>query len=225
MLLIALSDIHDDIGNLSAIANDLAAADLVLLPGDLTNLGGRDAAARVVDAVRTINSRVRAVSGNCDMTPEVDEYLEREGLLLHGRCEVIGGLAFWGCGGSLPCPSRTPNECSEKELAAVLAKAAAQMPEGMPSVLVVHQPPFETTADFASIGKHVGSKAVRESILKHKPAVCLTGHIHEGKGIDALGQTTIVNPGPLRAGGYARILLNGKCLAEIRDVRKATLSK
>lgn len=218
MLLIALSDIHDDIGHLPAIASDVAAADVVLLAGDLTNFGGRDAAARVVNAVRAINPHVRAVWGNCDLF-EVYAYLKDEGLLLDCCPEIIAGVAFWGCGGSLPCPSKTPCEYSEAVFESwLVAEAARYLPNDMPTVLVVHQPPFETTADFASVGRHVGSRAVRAAILKHGPVACLTGHIHEGKGIDTLGSTTIVNPGPFRNGGYARIQVGPRCSAELRQV-------
>lgn len=63
------------------------------------------------------------------------------------------------------------------------------------------------------------SRAVREAILEHKPVVCLTGHIHEGRGIDSLGRTTVLNPGPLRAGRYARVrMTGGRCDAGLVEV-------
>jgi len=49
----------------------------------------------------------------------------------------------------------------------------------------------------------VGSKTVREFIKRTQPLICFTGHIHEGIGIDQVGRTKIVNPGPLSAGSYA----------------------
>ncbi|MCW8133488.1 MAG: metallophosphoesterase family protein [Planctomycetota bacterium] len=218
MKLVALPDLHEQISHLAGCAEALRSADLVLLPGDLTDFGGVEAASRVVEAIRAYNPRIRAVSGNCDR-PEIDAYLEREGLSLHARAETIGGVAFWGCGHSLPCPSPTVNECGEADLAAALAKGAGALPAGLPHVLVVHQPPFETFADFASNGQHVGSRSVREAILTHKPLLCLTGHIHEGRGVGTLGRTTLVNPGPLRAGSYLFARIDGgRVQAEIHRI-------
>ncbi|MBM2838905.1 MAG: metallophosphatase, partial [Deltaproteobacteria bacterium] len=46
---------------------------------------------------------------------------------------------------------------------------------------------------------------------------CITGHIHESKGEDAIGKTTIINPGPFFEGGYVVITAgNGKLETELR---------
>ena len=202
MNLVALSDIHGDIGRLEEVAPDLSAADCVLLPGDLTNFGREDAASRIVDAVRKYTDRILAVPGNCDY-PEVDAYLTREGINLDRRCVVLDRVAFIGIGGSLPCPGKTPNEHTEEELRGFLEGATSGLPPDTPAVLVAHQPPFNTVADRVRNGDHVGSRSVRTFIAEFQPLVCFTGHIHEGRGIDAIGETKVVNPGPLREGGYA----------------------
>jgi Icc-related predicted phosphoesterase len=43
--------------------------------------------------------------------------------------------------------------------------------------------------------KPVGSKAVREAILKYEPVLSVHGHIHESKGVKKLGRTLAMNPG------------------------------
>jgi Icc-related predicted phosphoesterase len=35
-----------------------------------------------------------------------------------------------------------------------------------------------------------------------QPVLCLTGHIHEGRGMDSIGRNRVVNPGVLSRGGY-----------------------
>ncbi|MFQ5657005.1 MAG: metallophosphoesterase [Candidatus Methylomirabilales bacterium] len=202
MVIVALADIHDDLGRLSAISEDVSAADVVLLVGDLTNFGRQSAAARVVGAVRKYNDHVYAVPGNCDY-PEVDAYLTREGINLHRGCTVIGGIAFLGVGGSLPCPAKTPNEFSEKDFEHFLAETAFSLSPDAPVILVSHQPPRDTVTDLARIGGHVGSQSVRAFISKVQPILCFTAHIHEGRGMDFIGRTKVVNPGPLWKGGYA----------------------
>ena len=73
-IVVALTDIHGRTGRLAEVADDLAAADVVLLTGDLTHFGGRREAAEVVDAVRAHNPEVLAVAGNCDR-PEAAAWL------------------------------------------------------------------------------------------------------------------------------------------------------
>jgi hypothetical protein len=202
MIIVALPDIHDDVGRLWSISEDLSAADVVLLVGDLTNFGRHAAAERVVKAVRTYNDRILAVPGNCDYR-EVDAYLTREGINLHRTHTLIDGVAFLGVGGSLPCPGRTPNEFSDRHFETFLAEAAAGLKPDVPLILVSHQPPRDTVNDLANNGKHVGSQSVRVFIESVQPLLCFTGHIHEGRGMDAIGRTKVVNPGPLWAGSYA----------------------
>ncbi|MBN2117454.1 MAG: hypothetical protein JW730_12835 [Anaerolineales bacterium] len=66
-----------------------------------------------------------------------------------------------------------------------------------------HQPPFGTRNDLIQGNVHVGSKAVRKFIERYQPLICFTGHIHEGTGIHQMGNTRIINPGPLSEGSYA----------------------
>ncbi len=202
MKIAALTDIHGRTERLADLADELAAADLVLLCGDLTNFGRRPEAEAVLTAVRSRNPHVLAVPGNCDC-PDVAAYLDGEGANLHARHVVIGSVAFLGLGGSLPCPGRTPNEFTEDELAGFLASAADGLAHDVSRVLVSHQPPRDTALDRVRSGAHVGSRSVRAFIEERKPLVCFTGHIHEAAGMDAIGPTRIVNPGPLHMGHCA----------------------
>jgi len=202
MIIVAIADIHDDLERLGTVSEDLSAADVVLLVGDLTNFGRQTAAARVVRAVQKYNDRVLAVPGNCDY-PEVDAYLTREGINLHRRSILVEGIAFLGVGGSLPCPGKTPNEYSEENFEAFLQEAAAGLGMEVPVILVSHQPPRDTVADRIRNGFHVGSESVRAFITEVQPMLCFTGHIHEGRGMDSIGRTKVVNPGPLWMGRYA----------------------
>ena len=219
MIIVALSDIHDDITGIETIADVLSSATVVVLAGDLTAFGGHGSARRVVHAVREHSDRVLAVSGNCDFS-DVDTYLTEEEINLQARHVVIDGVAFAGAGGSLPCPAQTPNETSEEGLAHVLKQATDGVADDMPVVLVSHQPPRDTCADKVRSGVHVGSTEVRRFIEQRQPLVCLTGHIHEGRGIDEIGVTKIVNPGPLSQGGYAYAEVSDRLdVLEIRQWR------
>jgi Icc-related predicted phosphoesterase len=84
----------------------------------------------------------------------------------------------------------------------------------------LHAPPFGTILDVApKLGKDlkpksimgtiettsVGSKAVKDAIMKYQPLVGLHGHIHECSAHTYLGKTLCVNPGS----DYRRGILRG----------------
>ena len=220
MNILALADIHGDISRFEEVYDHSGGADLVLLTGDVTHFGGGREAARIVAAIRRRQERILAVPGNCD-TPAVDACFREQGISLHGRGLVIEGLGFAGVGKSLPCPGATPNEAPESELAECLEYAVAQLPPHVPWILLSHQPPSDTLNDQVGSGQHVGSPAIRGLIERRQPLVCFTGHIHEGVGIDTIGRTKVVNPGPLRTGRYAHARIGTEVeLLEIRSLRE-----
>ena len=75
-------------------------------------------------------------------------------------------------------------------------------------ILVTHYPPYGTGVDKAWNGTHIGSRSVRKLIEDIKPLAVLCGHVHESRGIDKVGNTIIINPGPLFEGYYAIVSIN-----------------
>jgi hypothetical protein len=215
MKIINIADIHGNIKPIDALGGVLSSADLVIISGDLTQFGGEKDAREVLEAVGKYNGNILAVTGNCD-TKAVDEYLSAKNINLHGKTLNIDGLSFTGAGGSLPCPSPTPNVYTEEEYEELFEGTKADEDAG-PEILVSHQPPYGTLNDRLGNGTHVGSRAVRKYIERRKPLVCFTGHIHEAPGIDTLGGTKIVNPGPLGTRSYAFLdVTDGINVLEIR---------
>lgn len=218
MDILAISDIHGDVNRLQKMSEQIAAADLVLLVGDITNFGGEQEIIEILKLVQSNNFNILAVPGNCDFPP-VAAHLDKLGINIEASHQVVDGIGFVGLGASLYSPSRsTPNEVSEQELADNLDRAVSDLPPDIPFVLVSHQPPRETAADKVTEGMHVGSHSVRRFLEAHQPLVCFTGHIHEGSGIDAIGETQVVNPGPFFRGHYAVARINGGL--EILEIRK-----
>jgi Icc-related predicted phosphoesterase len=200
MKIISLPDLHARTGMLTKMKDQLKNADAVILCGDITHFGHEQEVQEIIGLVRTMNENILAVSGNCDF-PDVERYLVRENYSVNAMLKLFSGYVFLGISGSLPCPGRTPNEYSEAEYAVILN--AIKIPSGEPLILVSHQPPYDTCNDEVSPGFHVGSKVIRQFIEEKQPVVCFTGHIHEGTGIDYIGRTAVVNPGPAGKGGYA----------------------
>ena len=207
MNIIALSDIHGSLECLPAIGKQLKKADLVMIAGDITHFGQWAQAEEIISQIRAYNQHVLAVPGNCDKF-EVDEYLASERINLSRNSVEIDGITFCGLGGSLPCPGKTPNEFGEQVFTESLEELSPEENFAGNLVLMTHQPAVETAVDTVA-GMHSGSAAVRDFIEKNKPVLAISGHIHEAIGTDKIGPTTLVNPGPFRAGNYACIELNG----------------
>lgn len=218
MVIIGLTDIHGRFDDIDRLGPVLRAADMVLLAGDITHFGGEAAAEQFLASIRKYTSAVLAVPGNCDYAA-VSQVLTREKVNCHADCVVHGGVNFIGLGGSLTTPFHTPGEYAEDELADFLEAAAAQRDKEAPLVLVSHQPPLNTTCDRLANGNHVGSQSVRRFIEQYQPLFCVTGHIHEARGIDGIGRTRIVNPGPASGGGYVHAEIIGReAMVTLRNI-------
>ncbi len=222
MKIIAFGDIHMATGEAGRIPG-IREADVVLLNGDLTNLGGAKEVRTVLNDVLMLNPKVLAQFGNFDRR-EVNDYLESLELNLHAQARILNGeICLVGIGGSNYTPFDTPSEFSEQEIFALADGAMRQGKEyialaeplhkrRIPLILVAHVPPFNTKVDRIHNGKHVGSTAIRSIIEQYRPDLCITGHIHEGKGCDYIHTTPIYNPGMLRRGGWITIQVNNSQL-------------
>ena len=203
MIILGLPDIHGDTETLKKLKAEIKSADLVIMLGDITNFGRRPEMKAMISWIQDLNSQCVAVPGNCDF-PETEQELDRLGVNLNGRFKILEGKAFTGLGASLPTPSQgTPFEVSEAYLSKNLERSLVGLDHKLPKILISHQPPLNTKADRVAPGLHVGSQSVRLFIEKVQPLLCFTGHIHEGQGIDQIGRTQIINPGPVFKGFYA----------------------
>jgi Icc-related predicted phosphoesterase len=131
---------------------------------------------------------------------------------------------------STPTPWHTPREATEDELAEVIDKLVAAVPDAGTCVFNFHDPPNDSTLDTCpmldwttdpprqitqggSIVLHgAGSTSVRRAIEAHQPVAALHGHIHESRGVTRIGRTLCVNPGS----EYAEGILRG-CLLNLQN--------
>jgi len=194
MQIICLTDIHGRCDYPQKVADQMRRADLVLIAGDITNFGDGDEAAAVIRILKTINSRILAIPGNCDRSG-VQSTLRIEKMDLHATSRLIEGIIFFGIGGSNKTPFHTPLEYSEEELTTILDDFPISS-NAHCTVVVSHAPPHGTKLDKMFFGLHVGSKALRKFIEDKQPDMVLCGHIHEARGFDHIGKTLVINPGP-----------------------------
>jgi Icc-related predicted phosphoesterase len=215
MNLIVLTDLHGRTTGPEHLDADLKDADLIILCGDITHFGSGVEAERIIGLINRYRNQILAVSGNCDLS-EVNNKLRALEIDLEGSIRSVGGISFTGLNGSLPCPVRTPNERTETEFQLLLDNLN-NPPYNYSSewIFVTHQPPYGTICDRLPDGRHVGSRVIRKYLEQTQPLICFTGHIHEGVGVDRIGRTTVVNPGPFRGGNYARVKLGFSSTPEV----------
>ena len=155
-----------------------------------------------------------AVAGNCD-SQAIDERLASLGVSLFGRGVMHQQAGLYGVS-AMPPWTGTMYELSEDEIARALWSGRQQLAQPQWEIVLSHTPPRDTLLDRTRRGKHVGSRAVRQFVEQVQPALLLCGHIHESRGVDRLGATTLVNCGPAFAGQYAVAELDSQVHVELR---------
>lgn len=219
MRLIAVTDLHGRLEVFQQILDHAGPADAVLLGGDITNFGSPIDVDRIVERAQQHLGSVLAVAGNCD-SAEIDGRLQQRGVALHGRGVRWGPVGIHGLS-AIPPWKRGMYQLTEDELAAALESGYAALNGAEQHVLLAHVPPRGLRVDRTFFWKHAGSTALRTFIDRTHPALVFCGHIHEGRGIEPLGRTTVVNCGLAARGQYALAELHGDAWhVELHDARE-----
>jgi Icc-related predicted phosphoesterase len=114
-----------------------------------------------------------------------------------------------------PTPWDTPREKPDEQLEPMLEALISKVRKVEWSIFNFHAPPHGFALDLApeltkdlvqAVDRkiHVGSKAVTKMIQKYQPFLSLHGHIHESRGIQKMGKTTMINPGSEYSEGILR---------------------
>jgi Icc-related predicted phosphoesterase len=210
MNVLAICDLHNDIENMLTYLDKLSKLDFdaIVAPGDfIDNILPRgmtqaDIAELIIEELSSLGKPVLAVPGNMDKS--ILEILEKHDMSIHGKGKIVKGVGFYGMGGAAT-PFGTPLEPTEAELQKGLETGLQMVKDCEMKVQVTHNPPAGTKLDTISSGAHVGSLVVRKFIENVKPNAAVSAHIHEARGVDQIGSTTIVNPGRFPE-GYCGII-------------------
>jgi Icc-related predicted phosphoesterase len=167
--------------------------------------------------MKLADERLDGTGISCFVSPGNDDQFEVDEViaaatrveLAEGRVVEFGDYQMISTGWSNRTPWNTYREEDEPQLAERIEKMAAQLSgQAELAIFNFHCPPYGSGLDDAPeltedlkpkyAGRSsmpAGSKAVREAIEKHQPALSLHGHIHEAKGNTRIGRTLAVNPG------------------------------
>lgn len=205
MNILLLSDLHNRVKGLEHIAKGF---DVALLAGDITNFGGVEKADQILSILERNCRVVLGVVGNCD-PPEIRDMLQSRGFLLDEQVVDIDHFCLVGIGGTEPAAFNRQKEYQHSNFGKILQKIKSSIPSGKPLLFVSHQPPLGTSVDEFAPEQHTGSLAIRDFIQETSPILALSGHIHEARTTDKLGNTILVNPGPFKKGFYAKAEIEG----------------
>jgi len=206
MRILLLSDIHDNEGMLERILR-AEEYDIIVISGDFTYYRDLDYVVGVIERVSRF-SDVYFVPGNCDPRGLLATENIGEAKNLHLKIYDVGEFYIGGVGGSNITPFDTRIEFTERQIYEMLEIYRARREILDRLVLVTHVPPYGTLDKLAS-GVHVGSIELRRFVDEYSPLAVVSGHIHESLGIVEIGDTVIVNPGPVMYGRYALMRISG----------------
>jgi uncharacterized protein len=216
MKIVAFADIHGAFEVLPAALERERPFDAIVLAGDLTTFGTPAHVRRSLPGLQDFGVPVLCVGGNMDPL-ELEEEFSALATSLNGRGVMLREVGFFGLSGAPVSPLKTPHELPEEELLALAERGYGEVKGAKWIVFVPHAPPYNTKLDRTRSGLHVGSRAVRTIIERYQPAVTICGHIHESRGIDALGASAAVNCGPAGRGSYAVVMIDNELRIELRD--------
>jgi len=194
MKILAFTDSHGSRQAMRKIKEKIAQADIIICAGDFTSWGNN--AEVILNEMNSWGKQVFIIPGNHeeqfdlkDLCLPFNHITEIDRALLEhehkGKRYIFAGYGGGGFSHETPL-----FEVFARKLKTFVAKSPAKQ------VLVLHQPPFGTAADFLPYG-HVGNETFSNVIARDQPDLVLCGHIHECFGEeDHLGKSRIVNPGP-----------------------------
>lgn len=205
MKFLVISDLHGKLDVLDKMNTQFKEADAVIFAGDFAEFGHEETGLPALEKLCSKHDEIFSVIGNCD-NPKFIEETEKRDISVEKQLVIHEGIAFAGSGGGSKFTGTTPNEKTEEELISDLKIITDQgIQEWSNLIVITHNPPKNTECDKIEGGIHVGSQMMTDFIENYKPLAVITGHIHESAGICTVGNTTVINPGALAEGKYARL--------------------
>ena len=219
MRLLVISDFH---GSVEAAHRAAAKAkrmqiDAIVVCGDITHFGSVKDAEKILAPLIKLDMPVLYVPGNCD-SAELAEAKITGATNIHGQCQKINDVSFMGLGAAPTSRFYSWFEMSETKIMNTLEQIADRCSPNKWLAVVSHAPPKATSVDLAFSRMHAGSVSLRDFIEKKEPDIVFCGHIHEAKGVDRIGNTVIVNPGPVRHGNCAIATFDDKIEVKLDSV-------
>ena len=200
MKLLVLSDLHAVNSQLDKLDDQFKEADGVIFAGDFAECFKPETGKEALNLLCKKHENIFAVLGNCDNISFLEE-LEKQDISVENSLVFHEGLAFAGAGGGTKFTGKTEFEREEEEILGdfdIIENSINDTDDESlwnSLILICHNPPKGKIVDAVNPEVHAGSQMFTDFIQIHQPVAVVCGHIHEGVGIEKIGNTTVMNPG------------------------------
>lgn len=207
MKILVISDLHANNENLNKLDGCFEQADAVIFGGDFAECFKPETGKASLEALCMKHDTIFAVLGNCD-SPDFIEEMEDRDISVERSLVFHDGLGFAGSGGGTYFTGKTENERQEDEILSdfnIVKTSVEQSGDASlwkSLILISHNPPKGEKCDAVNEQLHAGSQMFTDFIKENQPVAVVCGHIHEGKGVEKIGETVVINPGCLQEGNY-----------------------
>ncbi|MBS3166724.1 metallophosphoesterase family protein [Candidatus Woesearchaeota archaeon] len=184
MKIYAFTDVHGETKKIDKILSDISVfkPDVLVCCGDLTDFGG-DLKKHISRFDLEIPFLI--LHGNHESIAQIESISGKSIINLHKNFFEFEDYTFLGYGGG-GFVQESEDFCDFVENLDI---------KGKKLVIVTHMPPFKTMLDKLEMG-YRGLIPLREFIINKKPALVLSGHLHENAGkVDFIQNTVLINPG------------------------------
>jgi len=216
MKILVISDLHAVNDKLDLLNDQFSQADAVVFGGDFAECFKPETGADSLKALCSKHENIFAVLGNCDNEDFLMD-IEEQDISVEKSLVFHDGLAFAGSGGGSKFTGKTEFERTEEEILSdfdIVLNSIDQTGDKSlwnSLILISHNPPKGQTVDAVNAELHAGSQMFTDFITENQPLAVVCGHIHEGAGIEKIGNTTVINPGSLGLdGSYAWLTVEKK---------------
>ncbi len=202
MRLLIVSDIHGRIEILERLITR-EEHDLLLIAGDMASYSGMRDWRDVAEVIERTGTRAIAVPGNVDGPESIGSHLGGRFIVIHADAVEVEGITIAGIGGGTGFPSLGYSHYTDEHIGEELKKLEEKLGGRRVHILLTHTPPYGTKVDVLYSGEHAGSVNLRNFVEEKQPILHACGHVHEARGVDRIGNTAVINPGPLMWRYYA----------------------
>ena len=229
MKILILSDLHAHNDVLDKMDDVFAKSDAVLFAGDFAACFKPETGKEALLQLCKKHDTIFAVLGNCDNEDFLED-LEEQDVCVEKTLVYHEGLAIAGAGGGTYFTGKTEFEREEQDIIAdfnIVKNCVEEIGDKSlwkNLILICHNPPKGKTVDAVNENLHAGSELFARYIEENQPLAVVCGHIHEGVGMEKIGETLVINPGSLgEAGSYAQMEIEKE--GEFWQIKDAKICK
>lgn len=191
MKFLAFVDLHQDLADIEAIKFRIEHdnPEFLICAGDFTIFGNK--LDQLMEILNDLGKPLYLIHGNHETESELKKKSLKYKNINFSHKKIIDHknvtMVFFGGGGF----SET-----EPQFTKFIKKNEQKILESKNIILITHAPAKDTVVDNIGEEKHVGVKDFKEFIIKYKPVLAISGHIHESyKAQEFIGETLVINPG------------------------------